>query len=341
MSEQEVHFFHLYLYVADGRMLVKGLVHSTFGIPGSYVGPVDRPLLASLLERLVAAKDQAIDGPGSEHSFRDLGFSSDSKMWTYAKRANYLSRTNRDCPIVQAGMRSFAIDVDWSLEEGSSCEVIAERMWDAIDASDLPGTSVVAPVPKGSSDRARSLAPGSVWFVVRSEDPKKVAKVFGLLEPERVGWAHGCNQGAVFVSPALDGFVLVEVTAQVDDLDNDGYIEEATCLVSKKLKTDVFFFAEPGSGLAAEEAVWACKGKLVRRVWEPRGGDGALTEVEVAMEAEGWNTRPVPDGTSFPDGYVRRLAKGWCLDPDRLEQFESIPAGVMAWDFSPPWRPEE
>jgi hypothetical protein len=337
----QVHYFALYLHVADARMYVRGVVHSKFEIPSSYVGPVDRSLLASLLERLVLAKDQAIDGPGAEHSFRDLGFSSEAKLWTYAKQATYLSRTNRGFPLVKAEMRPSAIDVEWLLEEGSSFEVIAARMWDAIDASDLPGSSVMIPVPKGNTDRARNLAPGSVWFVVRSNDAKQVAKGFGLVEAERVGWLQGCGQGALFVSPVLDGFVLVEVTEQVYDLDNDGYIESATCGVSKKLKTDVWFFAEPGSGLAAEEAVWACKGKLVRRVWGPGEGDGTLTEDEVVMKAEGWNSEPVPDRTSFPDGYVRRLSKGWCLDPDALDRFDGIPAGVMAWDYAPPWRPHD
>jgi hypothetical protein len=337
MSEP-VHFFDLYVHVADGRMLVEGVVHHRYGIPGSYVGPVDRSLLGSLLERLIAAKDEAIGGPGSDYSFRDLGFSSEAKMWTYAKRAQYLSRTNRGCPIVQAGMRSFAVDVEWLLEEGSSCEVIAARMWDAIDASDLPGTSVVPAVPKGTTDRATNLASGSVWFVARCDDAKKVAKAFGLVESERVAWAHGCGQGAVFVSPSLDGFVLVDVSQQAYDLDNDGYVAEATRNVSKKLKTDVFFFAEPGSELASSDAVWARNGKLVRHVWSPGDGEGAPTDVEVEMEAEGWNARATVDGSVFPDGFVRRLARGWCLDPDALDRFVNIPAGVMAWDYNPPWR---
>jgi hypothetical protein len=161
-------------------MLVQGVVHHKYGVPGSFVGPVDRLLLGSLLERLIAAKEQAIGGPGSEYSFRDLGFSSEAKMWRYAKRAQYLSSTNRGCPLVRAGMRSSAVDVEWLLEEGSSAEVIAARMWDAIDVSDLPGTSVIPPVPKGDSDRARNLAAGSVWFVVRCDDAKRVVRAFGL-----------------------------------------------------------------------------------------------------------------------------------------------------------------
>ncbi len=169
-------------------------------------------------------------------------------------------------------------------------------MWEALGRSTLPGTAVRRPVPKGSTDRAVNIGAGRAWFVVRSDDPKQVAKAFGVRGAEKAGWADGC-EGEVFVSPVLDGWVLVDVTGYTDDFldtDEEDELVRVVKSLSRKLKTDVQFFAwnTPDEEAAWPVMAWASSGKLVRLISGLGFSIGSPTPVEEQLVGNGWVLMP-------------------------------------------------
>jgi hypothetical protein len=213
------------------------------------------------------------------------------------------------------------------LTDGLACgpddfDAIAEFLWAGLLASPMTGRTVSLPKVVGDNDRGIPFGPGEVWFAVRSDDSNLVAKKFGVKRPERVSWAglgdESLRRSGVLVTAPLDGWVLVLVTGNHEDLetapdllsDDPDWGGEVVKVLSRRLKTDVQLF---GWNYAFPVAAWARSGKIVAVEEFP--------DLDVA-DAE---------------GVVGKLAAAWSVDPTKLNDFEGIPSSLFGFDFDPPW----
>jgi hypothetical protein len=210
---------------------------------------------------------------------------------------------------------------------GLSCgpddfDAIAEFLWDGLRASAKPGRVIALPKVTGDIDRGLAFGPGEVWFAVRSDDSKLVAKKFGVKRTEKVSWAgladEELRRSGVLVTAPLDGWVLVLVTGFHEDLetapdllgDDPDWTSEVVRSLSKRLKTDVQLF---GWDFTFPTAAWARGGKIV-----------ALEEFLDLDAADAERT-------------VARRAAELSVDPLTLGSFEHLPASLFGFEFDPPW----
>lgn len=164
---------------------------------------------------------------------------------------------------------------------------------------------------------------GCAWLAVRGAAPGAVAEAVGLNGLRPAGWPEGVSaayDGAVFVSPALHGWVLAASTAfpAAGAGDPGGGLAPWLAGLSGRLGTEVQYFA---SRREAPCQAWARAegGRVVRAfAWSGERG-GALVDLG----------RPTPEevrlglagrGAAEPPGEreVMRLAGAWSLDPTRL-----------------------
>lgn len=116
------------------------------------------------------------------------------------------------------------------------------------------------------------------WFCIGSNSPEKVIEALGLNDPVPSGWESGLNAG-IFVSPVLDGYVLVInygddiITENMEELDRIG-----------KCFPEVQYFS---SHRVVEYAAWVkyLNGDMVRGYcWCGSDGEIFLNEGEISEE---------------------------------------------------------
>lgn len=174
------------------------------------------------------------------------------------------------------------------------------------------GTAVIPdkPVPFGYKNS---------WLCIKSNSPEEVIEKIGLKNPRVSTWNDGVNgsSGGVFVSPVLDGYVLV-IGWEGDILDTDpARLDE----LAGKFPELQFF----STHRISEYHVWAkyVDGKPVR-VYGFNGGDGVLvanrgvpTPEEVALHCDDF---PVDNDIDFdvailPDEEcVMLISAAWGID---------------------------
>ena len=155
------------------------------------------------------------------------------------------------------------------------------------------------------------------WLAAKCEDPCRLMEVLGLRDPKPANWttglAHAGYQGRVFVSPALDGYVLA-VGLWAEDLEDvPGRTER---LVDSFPEVLLF-----GTHRISDYHYWTkyVDGKVVRNyncqdagvVWD----EGDLTPEELAL---GFERFPRADRESgwFPgEEDVLDIAAAWGVDP--------------------------
>ncbi|MES2644409.1 MAG: hypothetical protein V4850_33290 [Myxococcota bacterium] len=176
------------------------------------------------------------------------------------------------------------------------------------------------------------------WWAIRSESPARVIEALGLREARPVAWPEGVDRAhggrgdgpaEVFVSPPIDGWVLV-VGAPADF---EEAIEERLgelARVSAALDTVVQVF---GTHRVVEYHAWAWadRGTIVRAfAFE---GDvlvsrGAPTATEVDLEVPLELTEEDAPG----EDHVMAVAGGWSLDPQTLDEHAPVGRGwIGTW----------
>lgn len=157
------------------------------------------------------------------------------------------------------------------------------------------------------------------WLCVKANSPEEVIEKIGLKNPRACNWNDGVygDYGGVFVSPVLDGCVLV-VNWGIDILDTDpGSLDE----LAKKFSELQFF----STHRVAEYHAWVkyVGGKMVRGYgWCGDIGEVLLNKGEVTPEeTELGLTNLLPDNDAdwdscdFPDEQnVLDIAAAWGID---------------------------
>ena len=156
------------------------------------------------------------------------------------------------------------------------------------------------------------------WLCVRSEDPQAVMAALGLYGVP-CGWTAGLERGrkdgAVFVSPVLDDFVLVIgwITEELDEL----------AALAEKFPEMQYY----ASHRVVEYCAWASfrAGELFRAYayvgdqGEVPWDEGALTPEETALGGESFprqDEEPDWDSIEYPnEETVLSLAAAWGIDP--------------------------
>lgn len=171
-----------------------------------------------------------------------------------------------------------------------------------------PDTTPDSPIPFGYK---------TGWLCVKSDHPPAVMEVLGLRDAAPCNWECGLELagrgGNLFVSPALDGWVLVV-----------GWIEEDLANLSALAQKfpRLMFFA---SHRVVDYAAWASfeDGKLLRAyayagdednvLWD----EGPLTPEEIGLGAAHFPRKGVNwDEAQFPDEEtVIALSAAWGVDP--------------------------
>ena len=155
------------------------------------------------------------------------------------------------------------------------------------------------------------------WLAAKCEDPYRLMEVLGLRDPKPANWttglAHAGYQGQVFVSPALDGYVLA-VGLWADDLEDvPGRTER---LVDSFPEVQLF-----GTHRISDYHYWTkyVDGKVVRGyicqdagvVWD----EGNLTPEELALGFERFSGANRESGWFPGEEDVLDIAAAWGVDP--------------------------
>lgn len=204
---------------------------------------------------------------------------------------------------------------------------IGKAVADGMGFNAQPNTENTASAPPQVNKPAAQAVPDkpvpfgykNSWLCLKANSPEEVIGKMGLKNPHVSNWNDGVygKHNGVFVSPVLDGYVLV-VGWEGDILDtNPARLDE----LAKKFSELQFF----STHRVAEYHVWAkyVDGKPVR-VYGYCGGDlrlvenmGVPTPEETALHCDDF---PVdndvdPDVTIFPDEEcVLNIAAAWGID---------------------------
>lgn len=163
------------------------------------------------------------------------------------------------------------------------------------------------------------------WLCVKAQKPEEVIKVLGLTNPQPANWESGYRavaEGKVFVSPVIDGYILVRGYGE-----NGNPLPEQIQELSKlgKSFSQVQYYA---SHRVVDYAVWAKieDGEVVRAYgWCGCDGEVLINEGKVTPQEEqigmgnpltdplgeeDWDAFDTPDEES-----VIELAALWGIDP--------------------------
>lgn len=193
------------------------------------------------------------------------------------------------------------------------------------------------------------------WLAVRTTDPERVIAALSLERVESIDWARGVgagHAGRVFVSPPVDGWVLVMSTSFPMGLVDIEEAKEGADLVSRLSATldgEVQYFEtdrviESHTWMRAEHGTIVRAYSFIGERGETPLAIGPQSDEEAALgfaffddrspEAESdryWDR----DDLTFPtEAEVFALAAEWSLDPGELDQWAdgSVADGWVA-DF--------
>ena len=194
----------------------------------------------------------------------------------------------------------------------------AEKQYRADDGAVLPHIPEMALTPLDDTpDGPVPFGYKMGWLAVKCEDPHRLMEVLGLRDPQPANWTTGLAragyQGRVFVSPALDGYVLA-VGLWADDLEDvPGRTERLVDTFS-----EVQFF---GTHRISDYHYWTkyVDGKVVRDyIYQDAGvvwDEGDLTPEELALGFERFSGMDRESGWFPGEEDVLDIAAAWGVDP--------------------------
>jgi len=172
------------------------------------------------------------------------------------------------------------------------------------------------------------------WLAIRSSDPNDVIVRLGIRGPRTLPWHEGIEAAyegydtdAVYVTPAIDGWVLVVGTSLFsvvgDQMDDEARLPAFVASLSASLGTVVQYLA---THRVSESHVWilADKGRLVRAFSVGEGevafDQGERTPVE--KQLGNWQS------DQATEEMVMQVASGWSVNPLTLDQ-KRLPRGWL------------
>ncbi|MEM9729522.1 MAG: hypothetical protein AAF997_13115 [Myxococcota bacterium] len=223
-------------------------------------------------------------------------------------------------------------------------------------ASDLESTTInpktyTRALADRPPEQAVSFGYKSQWLAVKTNDPTAALKALGASVPRETSWSYGvaAPEGELFVTPPLDGWVLVvghfpEIVGKRD--------EKTLALVSKlsaELGTEVQYF---GTHRVVDYHAWirATKGQVSRAyAYLGERGETILEMGEQTEEEKALGLNFFDDGSSeakndeywerddvtYPDEEdVMKVAGRWSINPTELEERGAVGRGWLA-DWHP------
>jgi hypothetical protein len=165
------------------------------------------------------------------------------------------------------------------------------------------------------------------WLAVRHESPDAVARAIELGNGRASAWDAGIEAayaGSAFVTPPLDGWILVVSTRLGELIDNDsaGLVASMVERLSGALATTVMYFV---THRVVELHAWAraeC-GVLVRHYAYLGESDATLADVGAPSEAERDLQLPPDEET------VLTVAARWSIAPLELDSRDETPPGLL------------
>lgn len=169
------------------------------------------------------------------------------------------------------------------------------------------------------------------WLAVRSTEPEGVIAGLGVTESTRASWEEGIDaiysstslsEHPVFVTPELDGWVLVASPSYFDEASDadPARVERFVSDAAKRLGTEVQFFA---THRIVEGHAWARANEegLQRAFFYLGETDEYLLDTGAKTSHEETLGCLDPDAEAVPDeSTVMSVAHAWSLDPTGLDQ---------------------
>ena len=198
--------------------------------------------------------------------------------------------------------------------------------------SDKKGDAVPENVPRSAPVLAEMTAPNQPdlpvpfgykcsWLCVKSDDPKEVIEKLGLRNPEPANWDKGIEMaynGCDFVSPSLDGYVLVvgwgtDVLTLAPELleDSARKFPELQYFTTHRVVDYHAWVKYVGGELVRGYAWVGCDGELLMNKGEitPEEERLGFTNLLPSADAD-WDKYDKPD-----EDYVLEIAAAWGIDP--------------------------
>ena len=187
-------------------------------------------------------------------------------------------------------------------------------------------------VISSTPDAPRPFGYKTGWLAIRTTDVAAVRRALGLRDPVIAGWESGLElagaDGKVFVTPVLEGFVLV--IGVTDLLDQPRKLEaiarqfsEVQYFVTHRV-TEVHGWARYQGGVCDRRYGY------VGSTGQVLCNDGTMTEAELSL---GFGRFPASDreaATMVPgEEDVRRLAAAWGVDPNLPRHQEERSTGYL------------
>lgn len=188
---------------------------------------------------------------------------------------------------------------------------------------DAPAAPTAPTAPTASAESAVGFGYKCAWLAVRASDPRAVTSGLGITDLTSVSWtagveaAYAANDRFVFVTPSIDGWVLVagvSLFGLAGSLKTDtAKLPDEIRRLSAKLSTEIQYFATHRVS-DAHQWVSADKGVLLR-AFSTGDGDvdfdlGAQTPAEKQVAA---------DSARVDEDSVLRIAGRWSVNPATLD----------------------
>ena len=180
------------------------------------------------------------------------------------------------------------------------------------------------PHPPLEPDHPVAFGSSSAWLAIRTEDSQAVVKALGLQKGWESNWDVGIKataRGWVFVTPAIDGWVLVTSPSlpRIVSKNEPDTLSPLVKTLSKEFEEVQYF----GTHQFGEYVGWlrASNGEIVRRyAYSENCAKSSVTRQRTAEETRLeliFNDMRFPDETDATD-----LAGVWSIDPSKLDKLD-------------------
>jgi len=183
------------------------------------------------------------------------------------------------------------------------------------------------PLPRDRRFYSPLLPVPSRWLAIRTEDLPAVQLALGVLKPKPCSWEEGLSavqDRKLFISPSLDGWILVMGTSLPDPADDVDKCYHFILALSRRLGTVQFFSANR----ALDHHAWvqANHGRIQRAyAWAGKTlwNQGRMTKAEMDLRLKCFDYLEAAesvffsqsDPTAFNTQRVPLLAARWSIDP--------------------------
>ncbi len=192
----------------------------------------------------------------------------------------------------------------------------------------------------------------TAWYAVRADDAKSVATALHLSDVHASDWTGGTkaaldwNDGTVFVTPPVHGWVLAEGAVLMSDTDRDRRFENHLVALSDEFGEAQYF----ASARVSDAYTWArARGGFLDCMFEwadgrlHRQGNSAQVEEQVGLKFFDAASAAAKDPAyykrsdlTYPNEEdVLRVAAGWSLNPMKIETYPEAGATGFIGRYHP------